>query len=87
MVETLTVAVAMAACLGAAALTFGDAPTRVRVVRTTLLGILAAVVAWLLIGTVLDVPESGVAPLGVWLIGLAVAVARSGTRRSAPGTA
>ena len=86
-VETLTVAVAMAACLGAAALTLGGAPTRTRVVGTTLLGILAAVGAWLLLGAVLDVPESGVAPLGVWLIGLSVAVVRSGTRRSAPGAA
>ena len=87
MVETLTVAVAMAACLGAAALVRGGAPTRSRLLWTTFGGILAAVTAWLLLGTVLSVPESGVMALGVWLIGLSVALARSGTRSSSPGAA
>ena len=87
MVETLTVAVAMAACLGAAVLIRGGAPTRSRLLWTTFGGILAAVAAWLLLGTVLSVPESGIVPLGVWLIGLSVAVVRSGRRWSSPGAA
>jgi hypothetical protein len=87
MLDTLLVAVAMATCLGVAALARGSAPTRARVLGTTMAGIAAAVLVWMLVGMVVSVPESGVVALGVLLIGLSVGLARSGTRRPTPGRA
>ncbi|MCP3422586.1 hypothetical protein [Nocardioides pinisoli] len=87
MLDTLLVAVAMTTCLGVAALARGSAPTRARVLGTTMAGIAAAVLVWMLVGMVVSVPESGVVALGVLLIGLSVGLARSGTRRHTPGRA
>ena len=87
MLDTLLVAVAMTTCLGVAALARGSSPTRARVLGTTLLGIVAAVLAWMLLGTVVAVPESGVLALSVFLIGLSAGLARSGMSRPAPGPA
>ena len=87
MLATLLVAVAMATCLGVAALASRSAPTRPRVLATTMVGIAAAVLAWMLLAMVVTVPESGVVALGVLLIGLSVGLARSGTRRTTPGAA
>ncbi len=87
MLGTLLVAVAMATCLGVAALLRGSSPTRARVLATTMVGIAAAVLAWMVVGMLVTVPESGVVALGVLLIGLSVGLARSGLRRPAPGPA
>ncbi|CAB4914783.1 unannotated protein [freshwater metagenome] len=87
MLATLLVAVAMTTCLGVAALARGSAPTRARVLGTTMAGIAAAVLAWMLVGTVVTVPESGVVGLSLFLTCLSVGLARSGMRPPTPGRA
>ncbi|QSR32040.1 hypothetical protein CFI00_16295 [Nocardioides sp. S5] len=87
MLATLLVAVAMATCLGVAALARGSAPTRARVLGTTMVGIAAAVLAWILVGTVATVPESGVVGLSLFLTCLSVGLVRSGLRPPTPGRA
>ncbi|CUR62580.1 membrane hypothetical protein [metagenome] len=87
MLATLLVAAAMVICLGVAYAACGAAPSRSRVLGTSLLGILASVVAWMLLGTVMTVPESGVAALAVFLIALSAGLARTGSRASARGPA
>ncbi len=80
MLATVLVAVAMTTCLGVAVLARGSDPSRARVLGTTLLGIVAAVIAWMLLGMVVAVPEAGVVALSVFLIGLSAGLAWSGTR-------
>ena len=87
MLATLLVAVAMVSCLGVAALARGSAPTRARVLGTTTLGIAAAVLAWMLVGTVVTVPESGVLGLSLFLTCLSVGLARSGMHPPTSGRA
>ena len=87
MLATLLVAVAMATCLGVAALTRGRSPTRARVLGTTLAGIAAATLARILVSTFVTVPESGDLALFLFLLLLSVGLVRSGTRRSTPGAA
>ncbi len=85
MLATLLVAVAMATCLGVAALARGNAPTRARVLGTTMVGIAAAVLAWMLVGKVVTVPESGVVGLSLFLTCLSVGLARRACIRPASG--
>ena len=87
MLATMLVAVAMATCLWVAALSRGSAPTRARVLGTTLVGIAAATLARMLVSTVVTVPESGELALGLFLLVLSVGLVRSGMRESAPGVA
>ncbi len=87
MLATLLVAVAMATCLGVAALARGNAPTRARVLGTTMVGIAAAVLAWILVGTVITIPESGVVGLSLFLTCLSVGLARAGMHPPTSGRA
>lgn len=87
MLEALIVGVAIAACLGATALLWGREPTRRRLMLTTALGIVAAVLAWMLLGNVITVPDSAVAALGVWMVVLTAVLVRTGLSRGMPGTA
>lgn len=86
MFEALIVGVAIAACLGATALLWGKEPTRRRLVLTTALGIVAAVLVWMLLGNLMTVPDAAVAALGVWLIVLTAVLVRSGLSRGTRGT-
>jgi hypothetical protein len=87
MFEALIVAVAIAACLGASALLWGTGLTRPRLLLSTALGIVAAVVAWMLLGNALTLPDAAVTALGVWLVVLTAVLVRAGLTRVAPGTA
>ena len=88
MLATLLVAVVMATCLGVAAMARGPAPTRARVLGTTLVGIAAATLARMLVSTFVTVPESGDLALFLFLLVLSVGLVRSGTRGSTtPGAA
>lgn len=85
--NALIVGAAIAACLGATVLLWGGEPSRRRLALTTALGIVAAVLAWMLLGNILSISDTAGAALGVWLVVLAVVLVRTGVERGTPDPA
>lgn len=88
MFGVIVAAVAIAACLLATTMLWGKNPSNGRLAASTLLGIVAATLLWMIVSNSFKIPddESAWAALAVEMIVLSVVLVRKGRQRGAVET-